>query len=145
MTKKELSQIYYLKKELKMWQDERQRIEDKLGAGKWLDGMPRGASISDSTGNLAAELATCGLMVKCKEMEIQVQLNKTIKYISEIEDSLMRQIIYYRCISLMSWGQVAKTIGGNHTANSVRMSFNRYLGGGDVEQKRTPKANNQIR
>lgn len=128
MTKQELSQIYYLDKELKIWNEELQKIQDRMEQGaKQIDGMPHGSGVSDPVGNIAAELANCEMMITCKEAEIEIHRNKIIKYINSIEDTLMRQIIFYRCVSCVGWGQVAASIGGGATAAGVRMAFNRYF------------------
>lgn len=124
MTKKELSQIYYLNKELKMWQEESQRLEESIGSHKWSDGMPKGNGISDPTGKLGAELAECKIMVAIKMVEIQVQKNKLIKYIDTISDSLMRQIVFYRCVACLNWSQVAAKIGESEDA--IKKRFYRW-------------------
>lgn len=124
MTKKELSQIYYLNKELKMWQEESRRLEESIGSHKWSDGMPKGNGISDPTGKLGAELAECKIMVAIKMVEIQVQKNKLIKYIDTISDSLMRQIVFYRCVACLNWSQVAAKIGESEDA--IKKRFYRW-------------------
>ena len=127
MTRKELSQIYYLSKELKMWKEESQKLQDRIeSTGKWLDGMPRGSDISDKVGNLAAALADARTMVVVKELEIQTQRRRIIDYIDKIDDSLLRQIIFYRCVSCMQWREVSQTIGGI-SETAAKQSFSRYL------------------
>lgn len=127
MTRKELSQIYYLSKELKMWKEESSKLQDRIeSTGKWLDGMPRGSDISDKVGNLAAALADARTMVVVKELEIQTQRRRIIDYIDKIEDSLLRQIVFYRCISCMEWKEVANSIGGIN-GNIAKLKFGRYF------------------
>ena len=127
-TKSELSQIFYLNKELQMWQREKERLEARIGASSQpMNGMPHGYGVGDPTGNLAQELAQCHLMISRICVEIQIQRNKIIKYIEEVEDSLLRQILFYRCISCMSWHEVAREIGGNHTDKSTRQAFFRHF------------------
>ena len=50
---------------------------------------------------------------------------KIYKHIAEIDDSLMRQIVMHRCISLERWEDVARAVGGGNTADSVRKRFER--------------------
>lgn len=127
-TKSELSQIFYLNKELQMWQREKERLEGKIGASSQLmNGMPHGYGVGDPTGNLAQELAQCHLMISCKCVELQIQRNKIIRYIEELEDSLLRQIMFYRCVSCMNWHEVAQEIGGSHTDKSTRQAFFRHF------------------
>jgi hypothetical protein len=134
LVKQDLKQIYYLNNELKMWQDELRRLQDRIERGpKWYDGMPHSSEVGDPVGNIATELANCKMMISCKEFEIQIQRNRIIKYIDDIEDSLLRQIIFYRCVSCMGWKEVAATIGGRATVASVTMAFKRHFDGGKDE------------
>ena len=138
-TKSELSQIFYLNKELQMWQREKERLDGKLGASSQpMNGLPHGYGVGDPTGNLAQELAQCHLMISCKCVELQIQRNKIIRYIEELEDSVLRQIMFYRCVSCTSWYEVAREVGGNATMNGVRMTFNRHFKRGETfETERT--------
>jgi len=114
-----------------MWQDELRRLQDRIESRpNWFDGMPHGTSIGDPTGNLATELANCKMMISCKELEIQIQRNRIIRYIDNIEDSVLRQIVFYRCVSCMGWMEVSSLIGGRTTAESTRKTFNRHFNEG---------------
>jgi hypothetical protein len=52
---------------------------------------------------------------------------ETNDYINDIDDSLVRQIFTLRYINGLEWRQVAASIGGNNTADSVRKIAERYL------------------
>lgn len=128
MTKEELKQIYYINKEIKMWQAELDRIQCKsLIKGQEITDMPRGGGTSDTVANIATEIADIRTIINGKLVEIQVQRKRVIEYIDGIEDSLTRQILFYRHVSCMEWGQVARNIGGDNTADCVRMIHNRFL------------------
>lgn len=65
-----------------------------------------------------------------RRMEELIDLvEETNEYIESIDDSLIRRIIALRYINGLTWGQVAASIGGNNTADSVRMMHNRFLKG----------------
>ena len=73
---------------------------------------------------------------KSKRLQRQLQnrlnelinlVEKTNTYISNIDDSLIRQIISLRYVNGLTWDQVAAHIGGNNTADSVRMMHDRFL------------------
>lgn len=49
------------------------------------------------------------------------------KWIASVKDSRMRQIISYKIVRGMSWIQIAHRIGGNVTADGVRMAFTRFM------------------
>lgn len=54
-------------------------------------------------------------------------VEETYEYIDNIDDSLIRQIIILRYVNGLTWEQVAASIGGNNTADSVRMMHDRFL------------------
>lgn len=128
VTREELSQIYYLNRELRMWQKELESLEcQSLVRGQEITGMPFVTGTSDKTGDIATTIADIKRIIAGKQAEIQLQKKKILTYIESVEDSCIRQIIFYRCISCMSWNNVAQEIGGNNTEDSVRMAFNRFF------------------
>ena len=52
---------------------------------------------------------------------------KILGYIKTIDDSLMRQIIYHRCVLRMKWGQVARHIPGDNSPDGLRKMLDRFL------------------
>ena len=60
------------------------------------------------------------------EMEIMETINQIESFIATVEDSHMRRIIHLRFVDGLSWGDVAKRIGGN-TEDSVKKMFYRFL------------------
>lgn len=61
------------------------------------------------------------------EFELLETLNKVEEYIQSIDDSRIRRIFRLRYIDNMSWIKVAQHMGGQATADSVRMEHNRFL------------------
>lgn len=125
MTRGELSQIYWLNRELKMWQEKKRECEYKAypsGINNENEGM-RGSVTSDKTGNIAAEIADITQIIDGILARIQYQMRKVYKHIDTIEDSQLRQIVQYRCVDCMNWVQVGHSVG--ITADAARMIFNR--------------------
>lgn len=60
------------------------------------------------------------------EMELLETLNRVEEFIASISDSHIRRIVNLRVVDGLSWGEVARRIGGN-TEDSVRMAFNRFI------------------
>ena len=128
MTLKELSQIYYLNKEIS--RDKRRLYQlkaSKLQASK-LSKMPSAAHLIYDT--MAEKAATTA--------DLETDLHKTIakryreelrltRYINEIDDCFIRLIFKLRFIDCKTWWQVATEIGGGNTADSVRKCCKRYL------------------
>lgn len=61
------------------------------------------------------------------EMELMETLNQVEEFISSVNDSRMRRIITLRFNDNLPWLKVAERLGGNSTADSVRMEFNRFM------------------
>lgn len=61
------------------------------------------------------------------ELELLELANEVEQYIQSINDSRIRRILRYRYIDEKTWIQVAHSMGGRATADSVRMEHNRFL------------------
>lgn len=127
LTKDELKQIYYINKEIQMWQRELEKIRSQgLVKSPTISDMPKGGrkfDVSDYVSAIADyEAVIRGLLAK-----VQIQRKKIIEYIEGVDDSLMKQIIFYRCVSCMTWQEVADAVGGNNTENSVKKAYSRFL------------------
>lgn len=128
MTKKELSQLYWLKREI---EEDRCRLDELEAiaaspASPRYDGMPHAPGAGDGMARMAAEIVDLKAIISAKQQQCIHERNRLERYISGISDSLTRQIFTYRFVNGMSWWQTAHTIGGN-TADSVRKAVDRYL------------------
>ena len=127
MTKSELEQIYYLNRELKMWETELERVRCKSLVGSPLPSNSHGSGVSDKVADRAERIIELENRIVAKRDEIQRLRDEAVEYIESIPDSLTRQIVYYRCVSLMSWRRVAYEVGGNNTEESVRQIYSRFM------------------
>lgn len=127
MTKAELEQIYYLNRELKLWETELERVRCKSLVGSPLPSNSHGSGVSDKVADRAERIIELENRIIAKRDEIQRLRDEAVEYIYSIPDSLTRQIIYYRCVSLMSWRRVAYEVGGYNTAESVRQIYSRFM------------------
>lgn len=128
MTKKELSQLYYLNNEIK--QQKRKLAELENAATKTnqpLTGMPSAGNTNDKVGAYAAEIADLRALIAINIQKCLLEQKRLERYIQGIDDSLTRQIFSLRYISCMSWNQVANCVGGGNTEGSVKMIHGRYL------------------
>ena len=127
MTKEELKQIYYINKEIIMWQKELDRLQCKsLVKGQEITDMPFGSGTSDKVADLAIEIVDTKAVIKGMLAEIQIQRRKIIDYIEGIDDSLLRQVMFLRNVSCMSWNQVANELGKTETC--VKKLYSRHFG-----------------
>lgn len=128
MTLKELSQLYYLNREIEMDKRRLQELEVKaLPGAQVITGMPHAPGVTDKVGEYAAEIADLRGIIEAKHQQCLYERSRLERYISSIDDSLLRQIFAYRFINGLPWEQVAACIGGSNTADGVRMMCNRYI------------------
>ena len=130
MTRKDLEQVYYLNNELKMWQRRLADLQADIALSpKVLDGMPysKTNAVSSPTEIKAIRIAELSNIIEGKISEIQVTLMDIEAFIVTIEDSLIRQIVEYRCCKLMKWQQIADRIGEGYTEEAVRQSYHRFI------------------
>lgn len=129
MTKKELSQLYWLNREIE--QDKKRLAELETSATNCttgeITGMPHGTGNMDKLGNYAAEIADLKALIELNIQKCWYELNRLNRYIQSVEDSFMRQILTYRYVNGLSWDQVAFNIGGRNTGDGVRKAHNRFL------------------
>ena len=128
MTLRELSQLYYLEKEI----DENQRHLEKLrqkGVGSpEISGMPHGSgSTTGPTERLAVELTDLEAIISAQRIQAIHEEARLRRFIADIPWSRTRLIFTYRFIDMLSWSGVASAMGPPNTAESVRKLCYRYL------------------
>lgn len=127
MTKHELSQLYYLKKEIKELKRRISELESAAaGCTARITGMPGDEGISDKIGEYAAQIADLRALLDSSLKKAICELNKLNRYIEGIENSEIKLIFTLRYINGMSWQRIAFAIG--YQDESVpRKKHNRFL------------------
>ena len=112
MTKKELSQLYYLKKEIRQQQKRLQELETAAtSCTSKITGMPHGMGINDKISKYAAQIADLKGLLDLNLKKCFYELNRINRFIESVEDSEMRMILTLRYIQNLSWQKVAFAIG----------------------------------
>ncbi len=114
MTKKELMQIYYLNREI--MNDTEELVNLKIKAREDFSGGESADYIKRREAEIVEKIRRC---TEAKE--------RASKFIESIDDSLTRQIFYYRFVRSMPWKKVAYMTGGYNSDESVRKIAERYL------------------
>ena len=117
MTKKELMQMYYLNKEI--INETEELVELKIKARRRA-GETRNPKLESLIALREKEIVE--KVRRCTALR-----DKINEFINSIDDSLTRQIIYYRYAKCMTWRQVAYMTGGYNTEEGVRKISERYL------------------
>ncbi len=128
MTLKELSQLYFLNREIEL---DKERIEIlKLKACSPSIPNPTDIPIrgypDSSIERYNTEINNLENILAEKINQCLHERNRLERYIAGIDDSLIRQIFTLRFVNGLSWQQVANRVGGN-TADSVRKMSIRYI------------------
>ena len=127
MTKKELSQLYYLKKEIKEQQKRLAELEAvAINCSTEITGLPTGKGISDKIGNYAAQIADLKALLDLNLKKCFYELNRIDRFIQSVEDSQIRIILTLRYIQGLSWQKIAYAIG-EHDEQYPRRKHNTFL------------------
>ena len=126
MTSKQLDQVFNLTREKRELEKMLLEIPD-ITAVRYDSIGVSNSSISSPVQKIAEQREKIRELISMKLAEISVAEREILEYIFSINDSQIRRIMRLRHIELKSWLQVANAIGGNNTADSVRMMHDRYL------------------
>ena len=129
MTLKELSQLYYLNREIETDQQRLEELRAKASAtgSPNYGGMPKSPSYENRLERYIAEIVDLEAIISAKITQCIHERNRLERYIADVPDSLTRQIFTLRFINGLSWLQVAYSIGGNNTEQGVKMICYRYI------------------
>lgn len=124
MTKKELSSIVYIKKEIQNLEMQIETLRAKAEkTTSVITDMPHGSKYVDYKDIL---VDTINLLEENKRVYNE-RLFAIESYIAKIDDPLIKNIVRYKYIENKSWLKVARLIGGYNTADSVRKTLERFL------------------
>lgn len=127
MTVKDLSQLYWLNREIEREREHLRELEASATNGTTrITGLPHAGAMSDKTA-LWAAIADTRAVIEAKINLSVVEYNRLSRYIATVDDSLMRQILTLRFVEGMSWRQVARGVGGNNTEDGVRKAVKRFV------------------
>ena len=129
MTIKELSQLYYLNREIERDRERLSILRSKassMGASGF-DGLPKSGCLGGRLAQCIAEIVDLEVIIQAKITQCLHERNRLERYISDIPDSITRQVFQLRFVSGLPWAQIALSIGGGNTEEGVRKRVYRYL------------------
>lgn len=136
MDKKKLSQIRYLQKEIELLKKQIANIDYEITTDSVRGSDPHFPYTERTFTITGINFQEYNRRVKKLRGKLKRRIEELLAlveeindYIEGIDDSLIRQIIILRYIYGYTWEQVAANLGGNNTADSVRMMHNRFLKG----------------
>lgn len=128
MTSKELSQLYFLNREIQAEKNRLRELEALAeGCTARITGLPHVGGPNSKIENYAILISEQNDLINLKIKQSVIEYNRLTRFISDVEDSQMRMILQLRHVNGLSWRQVAEHIGGGNTAGSVRKAHDRFL------------------
>ena len=115
MTLKELSQLYYIDKEIELDRERLAELRANLLCPRSpnYDGMPKNPNPDPAMERCIAKIADLEAIIQAKIEQRIYERNRLERYISDIPDSLTRQIFTLRFVEGMRWEEVADKIGSS--------------------------------
>lgn len=127
MTSNELSQLKYLKKEVADLNNRIQELNSySTDTSAKITGMPHVPGVTDKVGKSVDELDYYKRRLNERLNACAKQLNTINDYITECDDSFIRQILTYRYINGDSWNRIAIKLS-QPTEYAVKHLAYRYL------------------
>jgi len=127
MNKKELSQLYYLNREIEEQQRRIRELESlATSCTSYITGMPKITGISDKVAKYAAEIADLKELLDLNLKKCFYELKRLNRFIESVEESQMRMILSLRYINGLTWQQIAFSIG-EYDEQYPRRKHNAFL------------------
>lgn len=127
MTKKELSRLYWLNKEIQWQKKELKRLESSAEkCTTTITGMPHGSAMGSQVERFAILIAEQKELIENQMKQAVIEYNRLCRYIASIDDPQIRTILSLRYLDGLSWQNIASKT--NCTDEStVRKIHNKFL------------------
>ncbi len=112
MTAKELSQLYWLNKEVESLEQRLEELEAlATSCTSQITGMPKSFGNSDKIGNYVAQICEVKAQIDEHMKRCFVELQKLMGFIESFEDSQIRLILTLKYVVGLTWEEVSEEIG----------------------------------
>lgn len=118
MSEKELSQFYWLKKEIKDLEDKIDELGYGVGSIKIKEVIGTSSNPQSSIQEKVAILQEKLINARLSALEEYLKIER---YIESVEDSEIRQIMRFRFMDLMSWNDIADQLHYERTTVSKKL------------------------
>lgn len=126
MNEKELSQYFYLKKEVEDLEQRIKEFGDGVKSMHYKDVSVQSSHNNKSIQETKVELV--GLLTE-KRISALEQYIKIERYIEDVEDAEIRNILRYRFLDLLKWDEIGDKMFQDRT--SVAKKVRRFIKGGN--------------
>ena len=134
MTKKELSQLYWMNREI---EEEKRKLHEletaSTSSTAKITGLPHVSGSHDKIGDMAILIAEQRDLIDLKVRQSVIEYNRLNRYIAGVEDAQMRMILSLRYVNGLSWQRVAFAIGETDE-QYPRRKHNKFLQESKVDE-----------
>ncbi len=127
MTLDELNAHLFLIQKLNTAREMLQSMRDSVLRASSYDGMPHATGAGDKVASLAIKIDEQTQRVKLYEDQVKESEIHVKAWIDTIQDNRTNLIFYLRFVCGYEWAEVATTIGGRNTENSVKSLAYRFF------------------
>ena len=112
MTRKELEQIYWYQKEIKMLEEQIKALQESVVGGSGIgDGMPHSKSTTSKTERVALQVYELTNKLTQIKSSLFISVKNGIDFIYSIPDSTTRMIVKYKCLDGLSISEIGEIMG----------------------------------
>ena len=130
MTRKDLSRAYLLNNEIRLLQEEIDKLEAEAKeptAATMSDVKASGRKKASPTEQRVLKIAERKTKLEMKQLSLQLAKDEIWDFIESVDDSLMRQIIMCRCVKFYSWKKIATEMGGINSPDTLCKIYSRFV------------------
>jgi DNA-directed RNA polymerase specialized sigma24 family protein len=132
LTREKLEQYVELCREAKLWEQELDELRRKQRTVKdtvrgSMSSFPYTVHTVTVEGKTTRKIQSREKRLEVRRERIAAMLDEIDEFIDGLDDSQLRQIIYYRYVKGYSWAKVACLVGGNNSVDAVKKRVYRIL------------------
>ena len=128
LTKKELSQLYWLNREI---EEEKRKLSEleaaAAGCTAKITGLPHVSGVHDKIGDLGILIAEQRNLIDLKVRQSVIEYNRLNRYIASVDDAQMRMILSLRYVNGLSWQEIAANMGQDGDGSTQRKKHDKFL------------------
>lgn len=128
LTKKELSQLYWLNREI---EEEKRKLSEleaaAAGCTAKITGLPHVSGVHDKIGDLGILIAEQRDLIDLKVRQSVIEYNRLNRYIASVDDAQMRMILSLRYVNGLSWQEIAANMGQDGDGSTQRKKHDKFL------------------
>lgn len=126
MTVEELSEIYYINKEIKSLQLELAQLQQKnFYKNNIMSDMPRGGEAKEASFEYVNQVMELEDLLNYSLRKLQYQRRKVEEFLNTVEDAELRLIMRLRAVNNMRWEDIGRELGMERT--TVSKKFYKYF------------------